>query len=46
MSMSPFEAIPPERWLASNATAFAIADAFPVSPGHALVVPRRRIANW
>jgi diadenosine tetraphosphate (Ap4A) HIT family hydrolase/HKD family nuclease len=44
--MSPFEAVPTERWLASNATAFAIADAFPVSPGHALVVSRRRIANW
>jgi diadenosine tetraphosphate (Ap4A) HIT family hydrolase len=26
--------------------AFAIADRFPVSPGHALVIPRRFITSW
>ncbi len=43
---SPFLAVPPSEWLASNRSAFAIADHFPVSPGHALVVPRRAIATW
>lgn len=43
---SLFQEIPPERWMASNDTAFAIRDAFPVSPGHSLVVTKRRIATW
>ncbi len=43
---SPFLAIPASEWLASNRSAFAIADRYPVSPGHALVVPRRLIATW
>jgi HIT domain len=30
----------------SDRCRFAIADRFPVSPGHRLVVPRRAIANW
>src|SRR5512139_3295677 len=29
----------------SNAWAVAIADAFPVSPGHTLIVPRRHVAD-
>ena len=32
--------------LATNAFAVAIADAFPISPGHALVVPRRHVADF
>jgi diadenosine tetraphosphate (Ap4A) HIT family hydrolase len=43
---SPFLDRPPEEWVASNALAFAIRDAFPVSPGHTLIVPRRLIAAW
>ena len=43
---SPFLAIPASEVLASNRSAFVIADRFPVSPGHALVVPRRVIATW
>ena len=43
---SPFLAIPSSEWLAANQSAFVIADRFPVSPGHALVVPRRSIATW
>jgi diadenosine tetraphosphate (Ap4A) HIT family hydrolase len=46
MSDSPFLDRPSAQWLASNDLAFAIADAFPVSPGHTLVVPRRLIASW
>ena len=43
---SPFAEITPADWLASNRSAFAIADAHPVTEGHALVVPRRLIASW
>lgn len=34
------------EWVASNRLAFAIRDAFPVSPGHTLIVPRRLVATW
>jgi diadenosine tetraphosphate (Ap4A) HIT family hydrolase len=44
--LSPFEQIPPEHWIASNDTAFAVLDAFPVSAGHSLVITKRRIATW
>lgn len=46
MSTSPFLERPAEDWLASNRSAFAIPDGYPVSPGHSLVVPRRRIGDW
>lgn len=37
---------PQSEWLASNTLAFAILDAFPVSPGHALIVTRRVVETW
>lgn len=46
MSGSPFLEIPPDRWVASNALAFAVRDGFPVSPGHTLLVPRRLVPTW
>lgn len=39
--MSVFGDNDPAEWIGSNDLAFAVRDAFPVSPGHALVVPRR-----
>jgi diadenosine tetraphosphate (Ap4A) HIT family hydrolase len=42
----PFCRMPPERILASNDHAFAVADAFPVSPGHTLVISRRHVADF
>ncbi|MBX3576080.1 MAG: HIT family protein [Rhizobiaceae bacterium] len=33
------------RWIAENQLAFAIADAYPVSEGHTLVVPKRRVTS-
>ena len=45
-SDSPFLTVPPSESLASNPSAFAITDRFPVSPGHALIVPRRLISTW
>jgi diadenosine tetraphosphate (Ap4A) HIT family hydrolase len=34
------------RVLAENELALALADAFPVSPGHTLVIPRRHVADF
>jgi diadenosine tetraphosphate (Ap4A) HIT family hydrolase len=42
----PFCAPHPERVLLKNPLAIALWDGFPVSPGHALVVPRRHVADW
>ncbi len=43
---SPFFDIPRAEWIASNRSAFAVWDAHPVNPGHALVVSRRQISDW
>ena len=43
---SPFLSRPVSDHLVSNDLAFALRDIYPVSPGHALVVPRRMIATW
>jgi diadenosine tetraphosphate (Ap4A) HIT family hydrolase len=42
----PFCRLPPERILDSNRHALAVADAFPVSPGHTLVILRRHVASF
>ena len=42
---SPFLA-EPSSWLASNRSAVALEDRYPVSPGHSLVVPRRLVSAW
>lgn len=36
----------PDRVIASNELAIAIFDGFPVSPGHALVFPRRHVESY
>ncbi|MGQ0464794.1 MAG: DEAD/DEAH box helicase family protein [Sporichthyaceae bacterium] len=46
MSDSPFLALDPAEWVAANSLAFAVADRYPVSPGHTLVVPRRHVSDW
>jgi hypothetical protein len=40
---SPLLERDPRDWVRGNGLAFAIRDAFPVSPGHTLVVPRRQL---
>ena len=40
---SPFD--DHKRWISENTFAFAIRDNFPVSPGHTLVIPKRRVAS-
>lgn len=42
----PFCTLPHERVFAQNELAVSIWDAFPVSPGHALIIPRRHIPGW
>jgi len=45
--MPPCPFCPPDRDpLAESELALAFPDAFPVSPGHALVVPRRHVASY
>lgn len=42
----PFCALPAERILILADEALVIRDAFPVSPGHTLVIPRRHIGSF
>ena len=42
----PFCHIPAERVIASNDLAFTMEDAFPVSPGHTLIVSRRHAESF
>jgi diadenosine tetraphosphate (Ap4A) HIT family hydrolase len=42
----PFCAIPVDHFMAVNALAFAIRDAYPVSQGHTLVIPRRHFSSF
>lgn len=44
-SKCPFCHIPPERIIDGNELAFVVADAFPVSPGHMLIIPRRHLTD-
>ncbi|MCI0461580.1 MAG: HIT family protein [Gemmataceae bacterium] len=42
----PFCHLPAERILAANEHAVALLDAYPVSPGHTLIVSRRHVASY
>ena len=42
----PFCTLPPDRIVAQSALALAVRDAFPVSPGHTLIVPRRHVESF
>lgn len=43
---SVFLRIPESEWIAQNSSVFAVFDAHPASPGHALIIPRRLVASW
>ena len=43
---SPFAQISKNEHIAFNRSAFAVWDQFPVTPGHALVIPHRLIGSW
>lgn len=42
----PFCTVPPERIVIERPSAFVIRDAYPVSPGHTLIIPRRHVASF
>ena len=42
----PFCTLPSDRLLAFRATAVAVRDAYPVSPGHTLIIPKRHVASY
>ena len=42
----PFCSLPAERFVLESAYAVVIRDAFPVSPGHTLIIPRRHVASF
>lgn len=42
----PFCELAPERLIRESETVLALYDGFPVSLGHALVVPRRHVVSW
>lgn len=42
----PFCVFPPARVLLRNDSAIAFRDAYPVSPGHTLVIPARHVASF
>jgi HKD family nuclease len=44
--LSPFQQLPASEWVASNELAFAVRAPLPASPGHTLVIPRRRVASY
>jgi diadenosine tetraphosphate (Ap4A) HIT family hydrolase len=45
-STCPFCNLAPEGIVFANEHAFAFEDAYPVSPGHALIIPRRHAPSW
>lgn len=42
----PFCNLKPAQLVAEHALAVVLRDAFPVSPGHSLVIPRRHVASF
>jgi len=42
----PFCTLSPDRIVAQSALALAVRDAFPLSPGHTLIVPRRHVESF
>jgi diadenosine tetraphosphate (Ap4A) HIT family hydrolase len=45
-AVCPFCALPTERVLLRNDAAVAVRDAYPVTPGHTLVIPARHVASF
>lgn len=41
-----FCSLPPERIVAENTLCFAIRDAFPVTPLHTLIIPKRHVSDY
>jgi len=41
----PFCSMPANRIVLQDALVFAVRDAYPISPGHTLIIPRRHVAS-
>jgi diadenosine tetraphosphate (Ap4A) HIT family hydrolase len=46
MTICPFCSLPAERILLANRSGWVVRDAYPVSPGHTLIIPRRHIGSF
>jgi diadenosine tetraphosphate (Ap4A) HIT family hydrolase len=42
----PFCSLPPERINAANTAGWMVRDAYPVSPGHTLIISRRQVGSF
>jgi diadenosine tetraphosphate (Ap4A) HIT family hydrolase len=42
----PFCSLPPERIVATNSAGWTVRDAYPVSPGHTLIISRRHVGSF
>ena len=42
----PFCSLPPDRIIATDGPCIAFRDAFPVTPGHTLIIPRRHTPSF
>ena len=42
----PFCHLPPERIAGGNTLGLIVRDAYPVSPGHTLIIPRRHVGSF
>ena len=46
MTTCPFCSLPQSRIVQSNPIGWVIRDAYPISPGHTLVIPRRHVGSF
>lgn len=46
MPTCPFCQLPPERIAGGNELGLIVRDAYPVSPGHTLIIPKRHIGSF
>lgn len=46
MSTCPFCSLPNERVVLANKSGYVVRDAYPVSQGHTLIIPRRHIGSF
>ena len=46
MKLCPFCSLPPTRVIDSSPLGLVIRDAFPISPGHTLIIPKRHVGSF
>ena len=45
-AICPFCSLPASRIISEDSLSLVIRDAYPVSPGHSLIIPKRHVASW